>query len=245
MKQKTKKASALAFSLIVLAIILVSAISIVSIAVTERQSAGSSANSVQGFQVADSATEIVLNQIYKGTNTDLNSLASNLRTTCSSGTIQGSLSSGKTYTVNFYKNDGTIAACGDLVSSIANIKSSGSYSSTTRAISMAVASMAFFPNYTNGISQSANQVYQASSNGYLDVQGWGSYMNNLEIEVGPTSSPSTVVWRAGDDFNSYTKGVGAMVPIKQGTYYEVLNPGDTWLSQYPYENLWVVFYPAS
>ncbi len=103
---------------------------------------------------------------------------------------------------------------------------------------------ASFPNYSGGISRGVNTTYQASSNGYLSVVAWGSYMNNLDIWVGPTSA-STLIWRMGDDLNSYTKGGSAMIPIKAGAYYYVASPGGSQWAQYTYENVRVNFFPAN
>jgi hypothetical protein len=136
---KTKKASAIVFALIVLSVILITAISVAAVTMTERRSSMATDKSVQSFQIADSGAEIMLNQIYKGENDNLNSLAVSLGKTCSGGSIGSSISSEKTYTVNFYKSDGKLMGCGDPISDITNIKSIGSYASTTRAISVAVA----------------------------------------------------------------------------------------------------------
>jgi hypothetical protein len=139
---KTKNASALVFALIILSIVLVSALSVSAITATERRSSGATDTSVESFQVADSGAEIVLNQIYKGSNATVSSLVSSLGATCNSdGSISGSIDSGKNYTVNLYKNDGSVESCNstDSINNIVNIKSTGSYSQTSRAINVAVA----------------------------------------------------------------------------------------------------------
>jgi Tfp pilus assembly protein PilX len=147
--RKTKKASTLVFALIILSIVLVSAISVAAITATERRSSIATDKSAESFQVADSGAEIVLNQIYKGSNTDIGSLVSSLQTALpadniacniSDGSIGGRISSGKTFAVNLYKSDGTVESCSssDSVSNIVNIKSTGSYAQTSRAVNVSV-----------------------------------------------------------------------------------------------------------
>ncbi|MCX6765710.1 MAG: hypothetical protein NT136_01995 [Candidatus Moranbacteria bacterium] len=140
-KQKIS-GSILVFTLIVLFIILATAIGIASVTVIERKTAGTTGKSTAGFQVADSGAEVILQKIYKDDSlTDLNSLAASLGTTCSNGTISGSISSGKDYTVTFYDDadPAVIVPCGDPVSNVAKIKSVGTYAGTSRAIEVAVA----------------------------------------------------------------------------------------------------------
>ena len=97
-----------------------------------------------------------------------------------------------------------------------------------------------FPDYTNGISQAYNTAYQAASNGYLNVVFSGSYMNGLRIFVGNTSSPSTTVWEDGDDINNNTKSGSALIPMKKGTWYKVVQGP----YGYAYETINITFYPA-
>src|SRR3990167_8615687 len=61
-----RKGSVLIFSLIVLAFMLVSALSIATVSVTEKRASLSTEKSSRSFQVADSGVEIMLQKIYKG-----------------------------------------------------------------------------------------------------------------------------------------------------------------------------------
>ena len=134
-----------------------------------------------------------------------------------------------------YVTDAGGASGGNLYANDYYIGASGTWASSAGAS---------FPNYSGGISRGVNTTYQASSNGYLSVVAWGSYMNNLDIWVGPTSA-STLIWRMGDDINSHTKGGSAMIPIKAGAYYRVASPGGAQWAQYTYENVIVTFFPAN
>jgi len=102
-----------------------------------------------------------------------------------------------------------------------------------------------FPDYSNAIPLTTNTVYQASSNGFLSVVAWGPYRNNLDIMVGINNPPTILIWRMGDDINGNTKGSSALIPIKKGTYYKVLSPGDNWIAQDEYEHININFFPAN
>jgi DNA-binding transcriptional regulator YdaS (Cro superfamily) len=78
-----------------------------------------------------------------------------------------------------------------------------------------------FPNYTAGVTQNYNTLYQAATDGYLVIRAVGSFINGIEVVVGTTSSPTSVVWQAGDDINSNTKRAATMLPIPKDIYYKV------------------------
>jgi hypothetical protein len=78
-----------------------------------------------------------------------------------------------------------------------------------------------FPNYTAGVTQNYNTLYQAATDGYLVIRAVGSFINGIQVVVGATSSPTTEVWQAGDDINSNTKRAATMLPIPKDIYYKV------------------------
>jgi len=104
-----------------------------------------------------------------------------------------------------------------------------------------------FPNYSGGTSVSVNQVNQAPSNGFLVVVAGGAYENSLTILVGSTTTPTTLVWATGNDYNNNSWATSAIVPLTQGTYYEIHNPGSaSYLqSSYAFESVSAYFYPAN
>ncbi len=139
-----KKGSILVFSLIVLAFLLVSSLSIATLSMVERRTSSATDRSTRSFQVADSGVELVLQKIYKSSFSTLNDLAASLGTTCNAqGEITAVLSSG-TYTVSFYDNDNnkfTLADCSSATwrDRIVKVKSEGVSGNTTRAVEVAVA----------------------------------------------------------------------------------------------------------
>lgn len=143
--QKTRhiKGSVLAFSLIVLAFMLISALSIATVSVTEKRASFATEKSSRSFQVADSGIEIILQKIYKDNYDTLNDLAASLGTTCNQGEISATLNSG-TYVVSFYDNAGVKfvgADCSvtDWRDRVVRIKSEGVSGNTTRAVEAGVA----------------------------------------------------------------------------------------------------------
>jgi hypothetical protein len=143
MKQKLKDlknkfpGSILVYSLIILSIMLMTALSIASVTVMERKSAGTTGASNQAFAVADSGSELFLGRIKNKSGT-LNSV---FGASCPAGgnTYTGNVSTVGNFTVTFFKADGTQATCNDQISSITKIKSAGYSNNATRAIEVAVA----------------------------------------------------------------------------------------------------------
>lgn len=102
-----------------------------------------------------------------------------------------------------------------------------------------------FPDYNNGITISKDVVYQAVSDGFLNVVFSGSYQNFLTIQVGSTSNPATVIAQSGNDQNNYSYAGSFMVPIKKGTYYKVTKNGvPYWSGLGDYESISSIFYPC-
>ncbi len=137
---QVKRGSVLVFSLIILSIMLSAALTITAVTLSNRKSAGSTAESVQSFQVADSGVEQVLRKIYKGSYTTI----STLDASCVSGVVSFSVSGG-TVKVTFLDENGNFIDCNDSAwrSRLTKIKAEGTItaSGTTRVIETAVAAV--------------------------------------------------------------------------------------------------------
>ena len=95
------------------------------------------------------------------------------------------------------------------------------------------------PDYANGASKAYNTVHQAATNGWLSVLCVGNYRNGLQVLIGTTNTPTTILWLAGDDINSNTKWTGCIIPIPKDYYYKVApDLTDGW------ETLTITFYPT-
>jgi hypothetical protein len=129
--------SILVYSLIILSIMLMTALSIASVTVMERKNAGTTGASNQAFAVADSGSELFLGRI-KGKTGTINSVFGTACPTTDKA-YTGNVSTVGNFTVTFFKADGTQATCNDLISSITKIKSSGYSNNSSRAIEVAVA----------------------------------------------------------------------------------------------------------
>jgi len=133
-----RKGSVLVYTLLLLSMMLVAALSLATTAIIGKRGALSTDKSMQAFQTADSGAEVILAKIKNAVNTDnaLSTLGS-----CSGGKITGTVRGD--YAVSFFGvdtngNEKTLT-CSDKISDITKIKSSGSFGETTRAIETAVA----------------------------------------------------------------------------------------------------------
>lgn len=137
--EPNSKGSVLAYSLIILSVMLLIAISLSAVTLTQTKGALTGQNSSQAFQTADSGVQVVLKKIEKASPTaNVNSIG------CSDGKISGTLSAG-TYEVQLYKYDSSAGAdiamsdCSAKIEEITKIKSVGKYAGTARAVEVAVA----------------------------------------------------------------------------------------------------------
>lgn len=166
MNQKTKPASALIFTLIILFIGVVSAIGIASATLISRKMSTTSGKSVASFQVADSGAEIVLQKMKDTLDSDSNAKITDMGMTCSNGTVTGSISSGKEYEVAFLDENGNqlAAGCSAQISDVQKIRSIGTYAQISRAIEAAVAA---------GGNQGITGGCRSRADGVIDIR-WGS-----------------------------------------------------------------------
>jgi len=150
MNQKTKPASALIFTLIILFIGVVSAIGIASTTLISRKMSTTSGKSVASFQIADSGAEIILQKMKDTLDSDSNAKITDMGITCSNGTVTGSISSGKEYEVTFLDENGNQlpAGCNAPISDVQKIRSIGTYAQISRAIEAAVAAGGDVPSGT-------------------------------------------------------------------------------------------------
>jgi Tfp pilus assembly protein PilX len=144
------RGSALVFSLVVLSFLLISALSVATVSVTNKRSVLTSKNSTLSFQIADSAAEEILQQIYKvndafgGTvSVTLDDLAGHLGggPSCTSNTIK----KGSVYAATFYKctdaDNCTPIACDNPTwrTDVSKMKILGTFGGVTRAIEVGIA----------------------------------------------------------------------------------------------------------
>jgi len=136
------KGSVLAFSLIIMGMMLVVALGLASVSSIERKTSSSTNKSNQSFQVADSGVEMVLNRIKNAAGlVDIANLGSGLTCDATTGNISASLSNG-TVDVALLDEAGAPVSCNSSTRTLADvkkIKSVGTFAGTTRAIEAAVA----------------------------------------------------------------------------------------------------------
>lgn len=137
------KGSVLVFSLLVLAILLVTSLTILSTAVLDRKASLSTGTSTRSFQVADSGVEEVLYRIYKENHATLSALASAISSGSCSGSSISFPASGGSVKVTFYESETAPYSGGcsgtDWRNRVVKIKSEGTAGSNSRAVEVAVA----------------------------------------------------------------------------------------------------------
>lgn len=166
MNQKTKPASALIFTLIILFIGVVCAIGIASTTLIARKMSTTSGKSVASFQVADSGAEIVLQKMKDTLDSDSNAKITDMGLSCNNGTVSGNISSGKEYKITFLDENGNQlpAGCSAPISDVQKIRSIGTYAQISRAIEAAVAA-----GGEGGITGGC----RSRADGIIDIR-WGS-----------------------------------------------------------------------
>jgi uncharacterized protein (DUF2147 family) len=134
---KTKKASVLAYSLIIIAMMLAIVASLSAATILSKKGSSATDASVQAYQTADSGVQLAIKTI----NGDLNATISDSFSDCDSGVIKNQNDAGAgQYTLSFYdSSDNQIFSCSALVNSISSIKSVGVYKDTVRAVNVAMA----------------------------------------------------------------------------------------------------------
>ena len=136
------KGSALAYSLIILAIMLFIASSISITTIVEKKSASSTDFSMQAYQTADSGVQLAIKEINKKRSAGEESdPITSIYTNCSNTNLDGSIVAGDSFKLSFFKDEaGTIVApCSGPISDVHSIKSVGQYKDTIRAVNVAVA----------------------------------------------------------------------------------------------------------
>jgi len=179
MNQKTKPASALIFTLIILFIGVVSAIGIASATLISRKMSTTSGKSVASFQIADSGAEIILQKMKDTLDSDSNAKITDMGITCSNGTVSGNISSGKEYEITFLDENGNQlpAGCSAQISDVQKIRSIGTYAQISRAIEAAVAA-------GGGEGTTGGCHYANNDSATWVVQGnWGSGCKSLGTNV--------------------------------------------------------------
>ncbi|HOX11131.1 MAG TPA: hypothetical protein P5323_02195 [Candidatus Moranbacteria bacterium] len=141
---KNKKASILAYSLIVVSVMIVIATSISVVTVIEKKGAVSTDASVQAYQTADSGVQMAIkeiNRIISTGNSSSTSIGSVFANCVDPNSADGSIFAGADYKLSFFSDEegNTPIGCSATIDQIQSIKSVGTYKDTVRAVQVAVA----------------------------------------------------------------------------------------------------------
>ena len=147
-RAQAEKGSILAYSLIVIFMMLAIVSSMSVVGMLERTGVDSSQSSAQAFQVADSGAELAIEKInavlriYPGDSINDAFGASVCNDSTGVATIANNVDQGAMmpYDISFYAQDGStpITSCSAEVNTIKNVKSIGTYKNTVRAVEVNV-----------------------------------------------------------------------------------------------------------
>jgi|GEM_PF-1637425 len=180
----SRKGSVLIFSLIVLAFMLVSALSIATVSVTEKRASLSTEKSSRSFQVADSGVEIMLQKIYKGgfETSPLSALGP-----CANGEISGTpTTAGTYYTISFYDSSDTKLDCTEASwrNKVAKIRSEGVSGNTTRAVEVGVRPLLSQTYATWNPSDKGSEITLSNGNLTITQNGTGIVRSTISVATG-------------------------------------------------------------
>jgi len=136
----------LAYTLIIISIMLTIAATMSIVSIIENKGAGSTDSSMQSLQTADSGVQMAIKKIQANPSGAISAVFGSCSVVDGVAQTIGSdagLGASSPYTLSFFSDiNGTtkITDCNTAVKSIQNIKSVGSYQNTVRAINVAVAS---------------------------------------------------------------------------------------------------------
>lgn len=136
-----KKGSILVYSIIILAMMLVIAVGMSFVAITEKKSASTTDASAQSYQTADSGLQQAVN-VFSSADSG-KTLGEVFGADCSAGKISKTSASMGNYEISFSKMEDASSFVNDCditkIAEIKNIKSVGTYNNTVRAVEVAVA----------------------------------------------------------------------------------------------------------
>lgn len=144
LKQKiSERGSILAYSLIIMSVMLMIAVGISSVSIIGKKSASTSGSSTQTLQTADSGIKLAIKKLDGAAGAD--TLATIFGASCQdvAGVANVDLTTAGlpgSITVTFTMTDGTTSLrCDDAIDLIANIRSAATFENTTRAVQVALA----------------------------------------------------------------------------------------------------------
>ena len=135
--QTFSRGSILAYSLILLGIVLVASVGMMAASVTNLRSVSSNDKSINAFQIADSGSQVAIAKIKAA---DSSARVSSLYASVSACNNDDPINLlGGNYRLSFYDQSDAKLGCNDDVSEITSIKSVGAYQDVARAVRVAVA----------------------------------------------------------------------------------------------------------
>ncbi len=180
--KKIARGSVLAYSLILLSILLIVSIGMMSSSIVDLKSLSSNDNSVNAFQIADSGSQAIVASIKKDNSGNIGDLATRMGLSCSNGLVESSLLNGA-YKVSFYGDASTAPlSCADTLSGVTSVKSVGSYRDSARAVSVAVAAGCSQPGVMVKVASNSDSA-NFSSGDYDKIRDYTRDVSNKIVGI--------------------------------------------------------------
>lgn len=210
--KKIARGSVLAYSLILLSILLIVSIGMMSSSIVDLKSLSSNDNSVNAFQIADSGSQAIVASIKKDNSGNIGDLATRMGLSCSNGLVESSLLNGA-YRVSFYGDASTAPlSCTDTLSSVTSVKSVGSYRDSARAVSVAVAAGCSQPGQEVVVARGSDKNFSSSDSAKV-MNFLGGRGNRLSGSKCINSSGAVMVYQG-----SLGASTGTTVGIETANY---------------------------
>lgn len=192
----------MAYSLIIISIMIVIVSSISTVTVLEKKGAVSTDSSVQAYQVADSGTQLAIKTINQSIIVDPARSITATFGSCNipTGEVTRAVPavSGSNYTLSFKDSVGTALDCSDEIQDIRNIKSVGTYKNTVRAVEVAVSGINCDADTVCGMSCMYNG--DEYSTVEIGTQCW--FQQNLKTKKKPDATTAVSTWDPNNDSNN-------------------------------------------
>ena len=171
---QARQGSILAYSLMVISIMVFIAASVSAVSIIGKKDASSTTFSAQSFQAADSGVQQAvktINEVITAGHASSTKISDKFPSCADSDTPDDELFTGAEYKLSFFSNEEgtTLLNCNDAIATIRSIKSIGTYKNTARAVQVAVA------------ASSCNLSFAGVTPISYDGDGIGSYSGGTSI----------------------------------------------------------------
>ncbi len=179
-----KRGSILAYSLIIITMMIAIATSLSISTVLEKKGASATDFSAQAYQTADSGVQLAIKKINNNLNSKINDPGMFVCDASGNVTAIDAGPAGSSYKLSFYTDSAQITDCNELANTIRIIKSTGTYQGTVRTINVSVLGVS---SWMSGVCAPGILVYKE------DMVGDTRWKDSQTVCVSPQCSSGDLV----------------------------------------------------